>query len=165
MLKRLTCGLVLAMLAIPAVADEEPGASQSVAVPAASTGYVDRARELVVTALALLGVDYKFGGDSPDAGLDCSGFVSYVFREAAGRLLPHSSYALSKLGKKVAPAELQPGDLVFFNTRRRAFSHVGIYIGEHRFVHAPRRGRPVEVVAITDRYWRQRFNGARRINP
>jgi cell wall-associated NlpC family hydrolase len=158
-LRPLAAALLLT-LALPAAAEEVGPANES---PSAS--YLDRARELVVQALALVGVRYKFGGNTPDAGLDCSGFVSYVFREAEGVQLPRNSAAMSKVGNRVDPAELQPGDLVFFNTRRHPFSHVGIYVGEHRFVHAPSRGREVEVVDMTDRYWRTRYNGARRVTP
>lgn len=128
-------------------------------------GYLDRARELVVHALSLIGVRYKFGGNSPDSGLDCSGFVNYVFRETEGKQLPRDAVAMSKVGDKVDSSDLQPGDLVFFNTRRRPYSHVGIYVGEERFIHAPSRGREVEVVSMADRYWRTRYNGARRVSP
>ena len=133
--------------------------------PQPAPGYLDRARELVVQALSLIGVRYKFGGNSPDSGLDCSGFVNYVFRQAEGKQLPRDAAAMSKVGDKVDAPDLQPGDLVFFNTRRRPYSHVGIYVGEQRFIHAPSRGREVEVVDMTDRYWRARYNGARRVSP
>ncbi len=106
-------------------------------------GYFERARELVINALALIGINYKFGGNSPSVGFDCSGLVTHVFREAAGLILPRDSRAMSRVGQKIHETELQPGDLVFFNTRRQPFSHVGIYIGEHRFVHAPSSGRDV----------------------
>ncbi len=131
--------------------------------PAAAQGYLDRARELVVQALSLIGVRYKFGGNSPDSGLDCSGFVNYVFRQVEGKQLPRDAMAMSKVGDKIDSTDLQPGDLVFFNTRRRPYSHVGIYVGEQRFIHAPSRGREVEVVDMSDRYWRTRYNGARRV--
>ncbi|MGH8618885.1 MAG: C40 family peptidase [Burkholderiales bacterium] len=145
----------------PAWADEVAPVPE----PTSAPGYLDRARELVVQALSLIGVRYKFGGNSPDSGLDCSGFVNYVFRQAEGKQLPRDAVAMSKVGDKVDAPDLQPGDLVFFNTRRRPYSHVGIYVGEQRFIHAPSRGREVEVVDMTDRYWRTRYNGARRVSP
>lgn len=114
-------------------------------------------------ALQLLGVGYRFGGSDPATGFDCSGFVQYVYRQAAGLTLPRSAKSMSRVGEKVSFADLMPGDIVFFNTRRFAFSHVGIYIGNNQFVHAPYRGRTVEVGTIDSRYWQQHFNGARRL--
>jgi cell wall-associated NlpC family hydrolase len=114
-------------------------------------------------ALNLIGVNYKYGGTQPATGFDCSGFVSHVFRQVAGLSLPHNALAISRQGKQISVNELQPGDLVFFNTLRRSFSHVGIYIGNNRFVHAPSSGGGVEVVSLQDKYWVNRFNGARRI--
>lgn len=119
--------------------------------------------ELVLRALSLLGVHYRFGGNSPESGLDCSGLVRYVFREATGLVLPRRAEEMSRVGAHVNEEELRPGDLVFFNTLRRAFSHVGIYIGEGRFVHAPSTGKEVSVEEIDQRYWQHRFNGGRRL--
>lgn len=138
------------------------------ALPATRTapeddGYFARTGELVLHALSLIGVNYKFGGNAPDGGFDCSGLVNYVFHEAGGPQLPHNSRAMSNVGEKIQPNDLHPGDLVFFNTLKRSFSHVGIYIGEERFVHAPSRGGEIEVANMNDRYWRKRYNGARRI--
>ena len=95
------------------------------------------AQDVAIYALGLIGVDYKCGGDTPDTGLDCSGLVRHVFQQVTGVTLPRTAKDMSRLGTKVALADLQPGDLVFFNTRRFAFSHVGIYLGDNRFVHAP----------------------------
>jgi len=136
--------------------------SDAAAAPAGS--YFERARELAIQALALIGVSYKYGGDSPDQGLDCSGLVSHVFQQVAGMILPRDSRAMSKVGEQIDKSELQPGDIVFFNTLRRPFSHVGIYIGDQRFVHAPRRGKEVEISDMHDRYWQKRYNGARRVH-
>ena len=121
------------------------------------------AQDLTTFALGLLGVDYKFGGNSPETGLDCSGLVRYVFQQVTGVTLPRTAKEMSRVGDKVALDELKPGDLVFFNTRRFAFSHVGIYLGDNRFIHAPSRGREVEVAAIDKSFWQKRFNGARRL--
>ncbi len=95
--------------------------------------------------------------------LDCSGLVQFVFQQVTGVTLPRSAKEMSRLGEKVALADLKPGDLVFFNTRRFAYSHVGIYLGDNRFIHAPRRGREVEIATIDAGYWQKRFNGARRL--
>ena len=114
-------------------------------------------------ALGLLGVNYRWGSVTPALGFDCSGLVTHVFRQVTGIVLPHNSQDMSKVGEKVDRSDLQPGDLVFFNTRQRSNSHVGIYIGEERFVHAPGRGGAVEVSNMQEGYWKKRFNGARRM--
>jgi len=115
-------------------------------------------------AVSLVGSPYRLGGISPETGLDCSGFVGHVFKQATGILLPRDSRAISESAQPLAWTELQPGDLVFFNTLNRAYSHVGIYLGENRFVHAASsRSGGVMVSYLDDRYWRQRFDGARRV--
>jgi cell wall-associated NlpC family hydrolase len=115
------------------------------------------------TALGYLGIRYRRGGSSPDSGFDCSGFVRHVYNETLGLVLPHNAKAISQQGARVEKTELQPGDLVFFNTMRRAFSHVGIYLGNNLFVHAPRTGGKVRIEDMSDKYWSRRYNGARRI--
>jgi cell wall-associated NlpC family hydrolase len=129
----------------------------------AATSAWQTTQELSSYALGLLGVNYKFGGNTPETGLDCSGLVRYVFQQVTGVDLPRTAKAMSGVGDSVAIADLKPGDLVFFNTRRFAFSHVGIYLGDNQFIHAPRRGREVEVTTLDKRYWQTRFNGARRL--
>lgn len=123
-----------------------------------------RAEALLQTLLAL-GVDYRWGGGSPESGFDCSGLVAHVFREAYGIELPHNTRAQSEFGVRVSLAELRAGDLVFYNTLDRPFSHVGIYLGDGRFVHAPKTGAQVRVEPIDGAYWMRRFDGARRIRP
>jgi cell wall-associated NlpC family hydrolase len=120
--------------------------------------------DVVVYALGLLGANYRFGGDTPESGLDCSGLVRYVFQQATGVNLPRTSKEMSAMGKRIAASDLQPGDLVFFDTRRFAFSHVGIYVGDNRFIHAPSRGAEVEIAQLTHAYWQKRYNGARRLD-
>jgi len=136
--------------------------------PALQVSFVDRAtataQDAIDQAMDLLGIRYRRGGSSPESGFDCSGFVSHVFREGLGLMLPRSSKEMSKSGQEVDRDELRPGDLVFFNTMRHAFSHVGIYLGDNQFVHAPRSGGRVRIEDLRQRYWTKRFNGARRIN-
>ena len=115
-------------------------------------------------ALALIGVRYKRGGTSPETGFDCSGFVGHVFREGMGLILPRTSREISKEGQAIRKNELQPGDLVFFNTMRRTFSHVGIYLGEGQFIHSPRTGGKVRIEDMRDSYWAKRYEGARRVS-
>lgn len=134
-------------------------APEQVAAPKPSA---ERAEALLQVLLAL-GVDYRPGGNSPATGFDCSGLVAHVFREAYGIRLPQNARAQSDAGAPVSLAQLQAGDLVFYNTLKRPFSHVGIYIGDGRFVHAPRSGAQVRVESIRSTYWTQRFDGARRI--
>ncbi len=115
-------------------------------------------------AVSLVGSPYRLGGTSPETGVDCSGFVGHVFRKAVGVALPRDSRAISEAAQPVAEDELQPGDLVFFNTLNRPFSHVGIYLGDDRFVHASSsRTGVVMVSSLNDRYWHERFDGARRV--
>jgi len=121
------------------------------------------AQDLAIYALGMIGVDYRYGGDTPEEGLDCSGLVRHVFQQVTGVTLPRTSKELARVGKEVKRADLKPGDLVFFNTRRFAFSHVGIYLGDDRFIHAPRTGAEVEIAELDNSYWRTHFNGARRL--
>jgi len=115
-------------------------------------------------AVSLVGSPYRLGGNSPETGLDCSGFVGHVYKQTTGILLPRDSRMISETAQPLAQTELQPGDLVFFNTLNRAYSHVGIYLGDDRFVHASSsRSGGVMVSNLADRYWRQRFDGARRV--
>jgi cell wall-associated NlpC family hydrolase len=143
----------------------------TMAVPAASSGarsflsgVANKAGEVVVGALNMIGVRYRWGGDSPDSGLDCSGFVRYVFQDTLGMNLPRRAEEMSRVGEKVAARDLKPGDLVFFNTMRRTFSHVGIYIGDNKFVHSPSTGSTIRVDELDAGYWEKRFTGARRID-
>jgi cell wall-associated NlpC family hydrolase len=122
-----------------------------------------KAQEIAQTALGMLGIRYKFGGNLPEQGFDCSGLVRYVFKQVLGVELPRTAKSMSAEGVPVLLADLQVGDLVFFNTRKFAFSHVGIYLGEQRFVHAPNRRGTVNIEEIDLKYWRSRFNGARRL--
>lgn len=115
--------------------------------------------------MSFLGIRYRYGGNGPEAGgFDCSGLVKKVFGEALGVNLPRTAVEMARLGDKVnGVQDLKPGDLVFFNTMRRAFSHVGIYVGDNRFIHAPSTGNVVRVEDMDSDYWRSRFNGARRL--
>jgi cell wall-associated NlpC family hydrolase len=124
---------------------------------------VEGTREIGLFALSLVGINYRYGGESPERGLDCSGLIRYVFQHVTGVTLPRTTTELSHIGKDIRTPDLEPGDLVFFNTRRLAFSHVGIYIGNDRFIHAPSRGGEVGVASLASAYWQKRYNGARRL--
>jgi hypothetical protein len=129
-------------------------------------GVRDRASDLVLSAMDFLGVPYRRGGNSAAQGFDCSGFTRFVFEHSLGLVLPRRSdeQARAPGTATVAKAELKPGDLVFFNTLRRTFSHVGIYIGDGKFIHAPRSGETVRIDDMRAAYWNKRFTGARRVD-
>lgn len=125
----------------------------------------DQASSLVINAMAFLGVPYKWGGNSHETGFDCSGFVRAVYEQSVGKLLPRRSDEQAAATQPIDRSQLKPGDLVFFNTMRRAFSHVGIYVGDGKFIHSPRAGAEVRVEDMRVAYWNKRFNGARRVIP
>jgi cell wall-associated NlpC family hydrolase len=168
MRKILIAGCVL-LTAFCVHADEPPPLQSSLTLssqwPPAVVRAVDGVQATLDQALEYLGIRYKRGGESPETGFDCSGFVRHVYNETLGLVLPHNARAISQTGARVEKAELQPGDLVFFNTMRKAFSHVGIYLGDNQFVHAPRSGARVRVEDMSDTYWARRYNGARRVQP
>lgn len=125
----------------------------------AITGMID-------TGLGFLGIRYRKGGDGPESGgFDCSGLVKKVFGVSMGLSLPRTAAEMAGVGEKVNKQSLQTGDLVFFNTMNRAFSHVGIYLGDNRFLHSPRTGGKVRVERMDTTYWTKRFNGGRRVAP
>lgn len=122
-----------------------------------------RASELTLRAMGMIGTQYKYGGTAPETGFDCSGLVRYLFSDLFGAEMPRTAEEMSRLGDAIDTKYLLPGDLVFYNTLKRAFSHVGIYLGNDKFIHAPARGGRVRIENMGVRYWKQRFNGARRI--
>jgi cell wall-associated NlpC family hydrolase len=118
---------------------------------------------LAGTALSYLGIKYRYGGGAPSTGFDCSGLVIYAAEKSLGLKLPRKSAEIAREGESVKLSELKKGDLVFFNTRGHRFSHVGIYLGDKKFVHAPRTGSVVRVENMDQAYWKKRYNGARRL--
>lgn len=159
-------------LAHRAPVESATGAAAESAAPAAvppvaprqQVGSAERS-EALLQALLALGLDYRNGGRSPVTGFDCSGLVVHIYKEAWGIRLPPDTRGQSKSGIAVPAADLQPGDLVFYDTQKRPYSHVGIYLGDGRFVHAPRSGAQVRIESLKSAYWSQRFNGARRVEP
>ncbi|MBN3810886.1 MULTISPECIES: C40 family peptidase [Paraburkholderia] len=154
---------------LPAVQNATQTASPAAPAPSEGgaksflSGMAGKAGDVVVGALNMIGVRYRWGGNTPDSGLDCSGFVRYVFQDTLGLNLPRRAEEMSRVGEKVSMSNLKPGDLVFFNTMRRTFSHVGIYIGDNKFVHSPSTGSTIRVDDLDDGYWEKRFTGARRV--
>ena len=123
----------------------------------------EKASDLVVGAMGFLGVPYRYGGNSVETGFDCSGLVRKVFEQSVGKIHPRRADEQAAATVAIDRSELKPGDLVFFDTMKRAFSHVGIYVGEGKFIHAPRSGGAVRVEDMRVAYWQTRFNGARRV--
>lgn len=119
--------------------------------------------QLVVHAMGFVGVPYQLGGSSYTQGFDCSGFVQASFLQSLGIALPRRAAEQAAATQSIAAEELHPGDLVFYNTLGQSYSHVGIYVGEGRFIHSPRSGASVRLENMNLPYWRHRFNGARRV--
>ncbi|MDD5480555.1 C40 family peptidase [Rhodoferax sp.] len=160
--------LALAAHAAPPETPEEPilltaGKGLITQIDQMRVSVTDKSTALLANALGFLGVPYKRGGSSADTGFDCSGFVKATFEQTLGLILPRRAEQQAAVTEKIDKTELQPGDLVFFNTMRRAFSHVGIYLGDGQFVHSPKPGAQVRVESMDIAYWRKRFDGARRI--
>jgi hypothetical protein len=147
----LLAGLFLALGATPAGAKTD--------------GIIPERERPRIHALYALGVKYRYGGNSHEEGFDCSGLVTHVYEEAWGITLPRTVEEQRRIGKPIRLKDLEPGDLVFYNTRNRPYSHVGIYVGNGFFVHAPRPGAKVRMESVQTGYWRNRFNGARRLHP
>ena len=134
--------------------------------PVASTGTIaplpvsEKGNEVALYALGLIDTGYRFGGKNPEAGLDCSGMVSYIYGQAAGLKVKGSAADIARNARPIERDLLRPGDLVFFNTRNRSYSHVGIYVGDARFIHAPSTNGKVRIDRLNDRYYAQRFEAA-----
>jgi cell wall-associated NlpC family hydrolase len=150
-------GAMLVGCAVAPIEPERAPELPSSAAPATA------ASEVALAALTLVGTPYAARGSSPETGFDCSGLVAYVYARTLQLSLPRNTFELARSGTRVDLTALQPGDLVFYNTLARPFSHVGIYLGESRFVHAPSAGGKVRTEDMRAAYWSRRFNGARRI--
>ena len=159
------CVLAAAAHAAPGDdAADETAAAASALRPSLAERAREKASDMVLTAMGFIGVPYRRGGSSETAGFDCSGFTRHIFDMSLGLLLPRRVDEQAKAPGLMAVKrdDLQPGDLVFFNTLKRTFSHVGIYIGDGKFIHAPRPGGEVRVEDMGFAYWKKRFTGARR---
>lgn len=166
------CCLLYSSMALAAPADEEvlkPFVEKSLIsqfagqLSSAKDKASGQATGLITQAMDLLGVPYRRGGNTETSGFDCSGFVRHLYEKSVGQLLPRRAEEQAHSTEVIDRSELKPGDLVFFNTMKRAFSHVGIYVGDGKFIHAPRTGKAVKVDDMRSAYWQKRFNGARRV--
>ncbi|MFM0733788.1 NlpC/P60 family protein [Paraburkholderia sediminicola] len=168
----LTVVLLAACAGAPQKTSRGPGSSVVVtngayhAPPPGFPNFVDHSigrEEISIQAMSLVGIPYRWGGNTPDSGFDCSGLVRYVVSRAASVNLPRTTADMSGRGESIEPDEIAPGDLIFFNTTGRAHSHVGIYVGKLRFVNAPSTGGTVRLDYLTNPYWAKRFDGIRRV--
>lgn len=160
--------------AAAAAAQDTPATTQTAPLPISApvSGAGDsapqtlrvRASELVVSAMSALGVPYRRGGNTFESGFDCSGFVRAIYQQTLGLLLPRRAAEQAAATHPIARDDLQPGDLVFFHTMRNAFSHVGIYVGDFKFIHSPKPGAAVRIEDMRTSYWNRRFDGARRVD-
>ncbi|WP_414445472.1 NlpC/P60 family protein [Burkholderia sp. 22PA0106] len=169
--------VVLSLLAACSTAPQQSartGSSMRITTPRAFApprgfpNFVDHSigrEEIPIQAMSLVGIPYRWGGNTPDAGFDCSGLVRYIVSRAANVSLPRTTAEMSTRGVSVEPDEIAPGDLVFFNTTGRPHSHVGIYVGKLRFVNAPSTGGTVRLDYLTNPYWAKHFDGIRRVAP
>lgn len=167
----LPIALLLAFAAHATPQQDQPDGIGAVLKDKGLIGQIDQVRqtvtnrtsELVVSAIGFLGVPYRRGGNTAETGFDCSGFVRAMYNQTVGLVLPRRAVEQAAATQPVARTDMQPGDLVFFNTMRRAFSHVGIYVGEGKFIHSPRPGAQVRLEDMNGSYWERRFSGARRV--
>ncbi|WP_089960707.1 C40 family peptidase [Limnohabitans sp. 2KL-3] len=167
----LTVICLVSPVALSAPSDEEVQAALETGLVTQFGGQLSQAKDkasskatgMVMQAMDLLGVPYKRGGSSESSGFDCSGFVRHLYEKSVGQLLPRRAEEQARSTEVIEREELKPGDLVFFNTMRRAFSHVGMYVGDGKFIHAPRAGKSVKIEDMRSAYWQKRFNGARRL--
>jgi cell wall-associated NlpC family hydrolase len=126
--------------------------------------YSNITKSILSQGIEYIGIPYKWGGNTELSGFDCSGYVRAVFQNSIGLNLPRTAKEMSNIGEKIQTiSNINPGDLVFFNTMKKNFSHVGIYLGDNKFLHAPKKGENVKITNIDNSYWVKRFNGARRI--
>lgn len=154
--------IFLSALLLAACSGPVPRSSDSAeTITQASRLVSEKGNEVVFYAMGLIDTGYRFGGKNPEAGLDCSGMISYIYGRAAGLKVQGSAADIARNGRAINRAELRPGDLVFFNTLNRSFSHVGIFIGDARFIHAPSTNGKVRIDRLSDSYYASRFEAAR----
>lgn len=156
-----TLSLITLLLAACSAPAMRPVASTETIAQEAPRFANEKGNEVVLYALGLIDTGYRFGGKNPQAGLDCSGMVSHIYDVATGLKVAGSAADIARKSRIIERDSLRPGDLVFFNTRNKAFSHVGIYIGDARFVHAPSSNGKVRIDRLSDRYYAQRYEAAR----
>lgn len=155
--------LTAALLVACSAPRPKPGPLPRFTAPSPHHGEIGP-NDILFRAIALVGTPYRYGGNTPESGFDCSGFVDYVFRDVAGIVLPRTVDDIDAINApEVRREELNSGDLIFFKTSGRKVSHIGIYVGEGRFVHAPNEGGTVRLDRLDNVYWNAHYSGAKRI--
>lgn len=149
------------VLLLAACSSTPPAPDTNYSEPSRRAEYSEKGQNVAIFAMGLIDNGYRFGGKNPEAGFDCSGMVTYIFSQAAGLSVSGSAADIARKGRPVERNNLRPGDLVFFNTRNAAYSHVGIYIGNQRFVHAPSSNGRVRIDQMSASYYAQRYEAAR----
>src|SRR5574343_1469214 len=158
--------LIVSALLLAACSGPAPRPEASTGtIPQASRPVSEKGYEVVMYAMGLLDTGYRFGGKNPEAGLDCSGMVSYVVEQVSGKRLPYNAAGIAERTRPIPANAVRPGDLVFFNTLGRSYSHMGIYVGDGKFVHAPNSRGKVRVDRLDNRYYAERFEGAHTLLP
>ncbi|MDQ5920066.1 MAG: hypothetical protein QG673_122 [Pseudomonadota bacterium] len=157
----LLLGIICSIFIQPAFADEDDDTGQTEEVPVGAMTQ-DIIGNMLLQSVSLIGIPYKWGGNTPQQGMDCSGFIRYVFRKSLGITLPRTAAEMAKVGKRVSIDELEPGDLIFFTFHHSYIDHVGMYIGNNKFIQSPRTGENIQVTELTS-VWRAKINGAKRI--
>ena len=155
--------LLSALLLITACAGPGSGPSYAPTSPSRITLNPAKRSDVILTAVGLMETRYRYGGSGPATGFDCSGLVAYVFDQAASQSLPHNTAAIAGLSRPISKKQLKAGDFVFFNTLNRPFSHMGIYLGEGKFINAPSSGGQVRIDSLNNPYYAKRFESARTI--
>lgn len=162
MLKSAAIVLLLAGFMIGCTSTKPISSKPAKPIPSLANIKADGAgREIVMYALGLLETHYQFGGSNPEAGLDCSGLVMLVYKNALGVNLPRSAADIASVARPIAKEQLQAGDLVFFKTSSQSFSHIGIYLGDNKFIHAPSTNGKVRIESLANSYFAPRFEGGR----
>ena len=166
---RFWCILCVALMtacssSTPPAAKSSPKTRPQATAKSVRITHIDHAaasNELMLQSMSLIGTPYRFGGSNRNTGFDCSGMVQFVYREVLNVSLPRTAHDMAAAGKVISKNQLQVGDLVFFNTNGKKFSHVGLYIGENRFIHAPSRKSSIKINYLSDKFYATRFTGAR----
>lgn len=159
-MKRRGLIVLLAMLSfLGHMAFATPVAETTIEVPVTTK---DAIGNMLLQSVSLIGISYRWGGNTPETGMDCSGFIRYLYKTSLGINLPRTASEMARVGKRISIDKIEPGDLLFFNTRRGANTHVGMYLGNNKMIVAPRSGLDIQITELT-RYYRSKFNGAKRI--
>ena len=160
---RAAVALITALLAACGTAPKKPAPKPRPPITLSGLSADGAGREILMVTMGLIGLDYRFGGSNPEAGLDCSGMVGYIYRNAVGVELPRTAAQIADVARPIPDSQLRVGDLVFFNTSGKPFSHMGIYVGDGKFAHAPSSNSQIRLDYLSNSYFAARYQGARTV--